>query len=79
MEVESGETAARDEATINEAAKDDEESGQLVTKRNTSAPVWKHLKQTKVESRGTFAALSAVFVIKKSARKTVTPATFTVT
>ena len=43
MEVESSETATRDEATINEAAEDGEESGQLVTKRNTSTPVWKHL------------------------------------
>ena len=42
MEDESGEMATRDEATINEAAEDGEESGQLVTKRNTSAPVWKH-------------------------------------
>ena len=43
MEVESGETeTARDEATVNEATEDGEESEQLVTKRNTSAPVWKH-------------------------------------
>ena len=43
MEVESSETEiTRDEATTDEAAEGNQESEQLVAKRNTSTPVWKH-------------------------------------